>query len=141
MTERTWQDTLNRDDVKRLQEVLEDRSDALLCLTSADGIVRWGSPGGALAILGRHPDDYVGKLGLDYVHPHDLDRVAAALARAIATGESQSMTYRAMTADDRWVELRTVTWTVDGEGAGPLLVAISVPADGTGPMPVAYSSR
>lgn len=126
---RRMRELLDRDDVRRLQEVLEDRPDALLGLMTADGVIRWVSPAGAMTILGSEPDDYVGTRGMDYVHPDDLDHVAGALARAVGTGASQSVTYRAEAGDGDWVLLRTVIWTVDGPDDEVLVVAISVQAD------------
>ena len=77
----------------------------------------------AAAILGRapeavraHPAYWFG-----HVHPEDRERVAAAVAAAIAAGDPLDLEYRVLTDDGRTVWLRDLAAPAEQPGAGALL--------------------
>lgn len=118
---------LSVQDVERLREVVGDREDVLLLLTASDGTLLWGSVKGSVTLFGRTPEDYLGRLGQDYIHPEDRDEVAKVLLLAGRTGSTQELAYRAVAADGSVVRVRTVAWRVTATSGDAVVVSITVP--------------
>jgi diguanylate cyclase (GGDEF)-like protein/PAS domain S-box-containing protein len=65
----------------RYSALVEHRSD-VICVIDADGVVRYASPA-HLDVYGEHPDDRIGRLLRERVHPDDRQKVDEALARIV----------------------------------------------------------
>lgn len=124
-----WTDLLDRDDLKRLRDIIEGRDDAVMLLISDQAEVSWGSASGSVEMFGRNPDEYIGDDPMDFVHPEDRIAVAGSLERAFRTHESQAVTHRGQAADGTWVSLRSVVWPVTAADGGQFIVVISVPSE------------
>jgi diguanylate cyclase (GGDEF)-like protein/PAS domain S-box-containing protein len=90
---------------QRLAVVVEHSSDLFVVLDD-EGRISYLSPASE-RVFGRSTDDGVGVLGIELVHPDDVERVSARLAKlASAPGASDMVTCRVLHTDGsyRWVE-------------------------------------
>lgn len=83
-----------------------------------DGRIEYISPS-VTRLLGYRPDDLVGRLGLELVHPDDADPLLASVRAASATGASSCrVEYRYRHADRRYIWFESAVRIVrDGAGA------------------------
>ncbi len=92
-------------DERRFRVVIESSSDGI-ALVSPDGIVLYSSPSTS-RITGYEPAEFIGRSGFELVHPEDLDRMKALLAKlAHEPGGRLSAETRVRHRDGswRWVE-------------------------------------
>jgi diguanylate cyclase (GGDEF)-like protein/PAS domain S-box-containing protein len=81
-----------------LRTVLENTSD-VICVLAADGTFRYISPA-VEWVLGYLPEDLVGTVAFDYVHPEDAASVAEAFAQIVKTpGVLTPVEFRVRTAN------------------------------------------
>ena len=84
----------------RFRSLVQHSSDTTLVI-GADRIVTYASPATA-ALLGRAPEEVVGRLATDFVHPDDRERVELQLAsRLLANGVTEAIEFRMLHADGR----------------------------------------
>lgn len=102
--------------IRHLRELAEGTDELIVCLASAeDGALRWVSPRGLRALLGREVDDVLGKpslavlAGLTRGSRPEQDR-----ARMVA-GETVAATYDAQRADGSTIPLRVTGWRLDDD--------------------------
>ena len=87
------------------------------------GAVRFVSPS-LVRLLGRKPEDRIGRSSFEFVHPDDLDRVRAAFEEVVRSGESSAPTsYRCRHADGEWRVLESVGRRCEDQ-AGAIVVLI-----------------
>lgn len=117
---------LAEDAMVRLRELLEDRPDAVLSLTAPDLTSLWAAERGAEGVYRRQPTEYEGASTRDFVHPEDLPRWEACIARALA-GDSARFDGRALVGHEQWILVRTYLWPTMNRDA---VVSITVRVDG-----------
>jgi PAS domain S-box-containing protein len=70
-----------RESENRLRTLVDNASDLITVLTT-DGIIRYESPS-VHRLLGWRPEELIGQRLFDYVHPDDVEQVAAGIARRL----------------------------------------------------------
>jgi PAS domain S-box-containing protein len=93
-----------------------EASTDLICLTGFDGVIQMISPS-VQRILGRPPEELVGRGLAELVHPPDLEAAAATFAAAM-TGPT-SLILRALRGDGTLVTLESTTTPVAGPDGTP----------------------
>ena len=77
-------------------------------ILEADGSLRYVSPA-ADRVLGYRPEDLVGTLAFDYVHPEDIEYVSKSFAQTLdKPGVHPPIEYRVRAADDSWRRLEVI---------------------------------
>lgn len=122
---RRIQAALETPSVRRLRELMEDRTDTLVSLATQDGELLWASESGSKHVFGRDLDDFQGTNRFDYIHPDDLPQHVKHLERALQD-ETVRDTVRAKTADGGWKRTTALMWLVHTE-QGPLVLTVTVP--------------
>ena len=108
---------------ERRFRALIDHIDDGIELVDAEGYVRYASPS-VERILGNPPDEYVGRNGLDFIHPDDLADAAAKLAQVgQGMGQLVSAAYRMRHKDGtwRWIE-GTAANFIDDPAVGNIVI-------------------
>jgi PAS domain S-box-containing protein len=85
---------------------LTERSSDAVTLVGMDGTVLYSSPS-SRHVLGYEPDEFLGRNGLEIVHPDDQDRIKGRLAELVGgSGTSATVELRVQHKDGswRWVE-------------------------------------
>lgn len=116
---------LEMPDIRRVQEMLADRRDAVVTVGDVEGRLLWASEAGSTDLFGRIPATFTGHNRFDYVHPDDVEHARRGFERAAAR-ETVEYVIRARTAEDEWKWISTVAWGVEGP-QGRVVVAITVP--------------
>jgi diguanylate cyclase (GGDEF)-like protein/PAS domain S-box-containing protein len=105
-----------------LRTLLENTSD-VICVLRADGTFSYISPA-VKRVLGYLPEDVVGTVGFDYVHPEEAALVAEAFAQIVETpGVHTPVEFRVRTADG---SLRHVQGVPNNQLEDPLLRGVVV---------------
>ena len=87
----------------------------------AEGVVRYGSPS-VERLLDHRAEDLLGEQASCYVHPDDLQAVAAAFGRAVA-GHAASVECRVLRPDGSWCDVEAVfTNLLDHPAVGGIVV-------------------
>ena len=74
----------------------------IVMIVDAEGVVRYANDA-LIRVLGLPPEEYVGRSGLENIHPDDVERVAEALAGGLPTPRAVvTMEFRARHADGSW---------------------------------------
>ncbi len=83
------------------RSLVQYSSDVVMIL-EADGTVRYVSPA-VERVLGYQPEEMVGTLALDYVHPEDVEHMWESFAETLMKpGVQPPVEYRVRTADGSW---------------------------------------
>jgi diguanylate cyclase (GGDEF)-like protein/PAS domain S-box-containing protein len=107
VTDRVQVEEALRASEARFRALVQHSSDVIVVLDS-EARVAYVSPAGD-RILGRAPEETVGIVGTDLVHPDDLDQATAALAELVTTpGSTTSVTVRVACADGTYRALETI---------------------------------
>ncbi len=104
----------------RYRTLVQNSSDVVIIVDSDEGVT-YASP--ALHhVLGREPDELIGTLGLDFMHPDDLADVRVSLDKLREPGVRLELTVRVRHADGswRWVEASVTNLTDNAEIQGVL---------------------
>lgn len=81
---------------------LIENSNDIITVTEMDGIIRYQSPS-IEKILGYKPEEMIGKISFDFVHPDDLPKVLDAFAQGIQNqSDSPNVEYRFRHKDRSW---------------------------------------
>ena len=92
------------DQRERFRRLVEHSSDVVSIVDSA-GVFQYLSPA-ARHVFGYDPDDLVGDVGFDYVHPDDLDRTVETFLEAVADPAYRPViTFRFAHPEKGWVVL------------------------------------
>ncbi len=98
---------------------MQNSSDIVMIL-EADATIRYVSPA-VERVLGYRPEDFVGTIALDYVHPEDLEYMSKSFAEAVEKpGVQPPIEYRVRTADGSWRHMEAIrsNWLEDPQVAG-----------------------
>jgi diguanylate cyclase (GGDEF)-like protein/PAS domain S-box-containing protein len=89
------------------RSLLQNSSDVVMIL-EADGTMRYVSSA-VERVLGYRPEDFVGTLAFDYVHPEDIEYVSKSFAETLEKpGVQPPIEYRVRTADGTWRHLEVI---------------------------------
>ena len=100
-----------------------ERSSDMLVVLDGNGYVEYSSPA-VERLLGYPAVWSVGANFVDVVHPDDVNRVAVALAKAIATPRvTDSFEFRASHADGTWRHLHATANTMVDDAVGGLVIS------------------
>ena len=110
---------------QRVSWVLEHVSD-VVSVVGQDGIIQYESPS-VERLLGWRPEELLGRHVLDYVHPDDVARVSAAIARRIADPApvNPPTEFRVRARDGSWRVLAAMSRVTRDEGGAVSLVVTS----------------
>ena len=101
------------------RSLAQNSSDVVMIL-EADGTVRYVSPA-VERVLGYRPEDFVGTLAFDYVHPEDIEHMSKSFAETLQKpGLHPPVEYRVRAADGSWrhVEAIRSNWLDDPHMVG-----------------------
>lgn len=106
-----------REAAEQYRQLVESASDAVM--RTRDGVILWSSSP-ITEILGYTPDELVGRVTDDIIHPEDLDELRLGRSN-VSTGLEVGRRFRALTRDGqyRWIEVRARPYrapdgTIDG---------------------------
>ncbi len=89
------------------RSLVQNSSDVVMIL-EAEGTVRYVSPA-VERVLGYQPEDLVGTLAFDQVHPGDIEHVSKSLAEALEKpGVQPPVEYRVRAADGSWRHMEAI---------------------------------
>ncbi|MFB6142262.1 MAG: PAS domain S-box protein [Halorientalis sp.] len=94
-------------ELEQYRAYLEGSNDIVTVLDE-DGVVRYQSPA-VSRILGYGPDELLGEVGFDYVHPEDVEGLLATFADLVAEPDGRvtaEARFRTATGEWRWLEVR-----------------------------------
>jgi two-component system cell cycle sensor histidine kinase/response regulator CckA len=112
-----------RESENRLRVLIENASDLITVLTT-DGIIRYESPS-VHRLLGWRPEELIGQRLFDYVHPDDVEQVAAGIARRLEDPArvNPPVAFRVRAGDGSWHSLESYSrLSTDTAGAITLVV-------------------
>ncbi|MDO8475980.1 MAG: PAS domain S-box protein [Candidatus Rokubacteria bacterium] len=112
-----------RESENRLRALIENASDLITVLTT-DGIIRYESPS-VHRLLGWRPEELIGQRVFDYVHPDDVEQVAAGIARRLEdpARANPPVAFRVRAGDGSWHFLEAYSrMSTDTAGAVTLVV-------------------
>jgi PAS domain S-box-containing protein len=109
----------------RVSWVLEHVSD-IVSVVGQDGIIQYESPA-VERLLGWRPEELLGRHVLDYVHPDDVARLSAAIARRIADPApvNPPTEFRVRARDGSWHVLAAMSRVSQDEAGAVSLVVTS----------------
>ncbi|WP_380676953.1 ATP-binding protein [Salinigranum sp. GCM10025319] len=89
---------------RRFRRLVEHSAD-VVSIVDADGVFRYVSPA-ATHVFGHDPEDLVGEVGFDYLHPDDLDHTLEAFFEAIGDPSYRPViTFRFAHPEKGWIVL------------------------------------
>jgi diguanylate cyclase (GGDEF)-like protein/PAS domain S-box-containing protein len=89
------------------RSVIQNSSDVVMIL-EAEGTVRYVSPA-VERVLGYQPEDLVGTLAFDHVHPEDIEHTSKSLTETLEKPGVQSpVEYRVRAADGSWRHMEAI---------------------------------
>jgi PAS domain S-box-containing protein len=112
-----------RESEDQLRALIENASDLITVLTT-DGIIRYESPS-VHRLLGWRPEELIGQRLFDYVHPDDVEQVAAGIARRLEdpARANPPVALRVRASDGSWHFLEAYSrLSTDTAGAVTLIV-------------------
>lgn len=96
--------------------LIAESSSDVVCRTDGRGVVQWISPS-ATALLGAQPEELVGQVALDWLHPDDARRLSATSDGIDAGDGVDDLPARLRTASGRYRDVRALARpVVDGAG-------------------------
>ncbi|HEY6035540.1 MAG TPA: PAS domain S-box protein, partial [Kofleriaceae bacterium] len=121
ITDRKRAEQKLRDSEERFRRMIENASD-LISVVNRDGVFRFQSPG-VMRMLGYKPEDMLGKVCLDFIHPGDVAKKREALDQALAhPGTPITVEQRVRRADGAWRVLQTIAQSLPDEGEGYIVL-------------------
>jgi diguanylate cyclase (GGDEF)-like protein/PAS domain S-box-containing protein len=89
------------------RSVIQNSSDVVMIL-EAEGTVRYVSPA-VERVLGYQPEDLVGTLAFDHVHPEDIEHTSKSLTETLEKpGVQPPVEYRVRAADGSWRHMEAI---------------------------------
>ena len=95
-----------------LEALLRHSSDAAIVVVPDHGVT-YASPA-ITDVLGIDPEQFVGRMAADWIHPEDLDTVLEHRRAATATGHAGPLLIRGRHADETWRWFEAEWWQPDG---------------------------
>ena len=112
--------TLERSEL-RFRSLIENAQD-VITIVDLEGTIRFQSPA-AERILGRSPEEFVGKSALEFVHPDDAPAVQAALRRLVENpGSPETALFRFRHANGSWRTMEGIGKVLPGDGSPQIVV-------------------
>jgi PAS domain S-box-containing protein len=122
ITERVRMAEVLRESEEHFRALIENAHD-ITCIMDPLGVMTYQSPS-LTRLLGWEPDDLIGRVAWDFIHPDDVDRVAEAIGEILAhPGTSAPVEYRFRQKDGEWRMLEAIGRTLSPETADAGLVA------------------
>src|SRR5215210_994305 len=115
----TRADGASEESERWLRVAVENCSDMVM-IFEADATIRYASPA-VERVLGYRPEDLVGAIELDFVHPEDLEHISKSFAEAVEKpGVQPPIEYRVRAADGSWRRMEAIrsNWLDDENVAG-----------------------
>lgn len=122
-------DVVGEASVRRLNDLIGDRTDAVVAVATPEGEMVWASAPGSREMFGRELEEFEHHSQFEYIHPDDHALFRAKLQLA-AEGETVRYSVRAMAADGTYVPISSIAWSVQTND-GRLIVSLAVPVDTT----------
>ncbi len=106
---------------RHFRSLIENAQD-IITIIDMESIIRFQSPA-ATQILGRPPEEFVGRSAFEFVHPDDAPVVRDAIGRAVARPESaQTSQFRFRHANGSWRTMEGIGKVLPGEGPAQIVV-------------------
>ena len=94
---------------KSISAPLVENSSDVTALLNAAGIIEYVTPAALERLLGYRPDEFVGRVGFDFVHPDDVAEVQRRFGIMLADpAERPTIVCRVRHRDGAWRHLETV---------------------------------
>ncbi len=115
---------------EQLHRFLAEQSTDMLSRLSGDGTTIYVSPV-CRKLLGYEPQDMVGRSGLEFVHPDDLDNARDTLGRLATEGGVATVTLRVRRSDGRYVWVENTGQAIRDPKTGAFQELLTVSRDVT----------
>jgi PAS domain S-box-containing protein len=96
------------------QELVLERARDLITVMDPAGTIVYASP--SWSTIGWDPDAVVGRPIAEFLHPHNAERAAAALAEIASGRAAADVTLRVRTSDGRWVFVEATSSSITSPG-------------------------
>ncbi len=107
-------------DVEDRYRLLADNSTDLISRHDPEGVYRYASPA-CRALLGYEPEEMVGRLAYDLIHPDDHHLVERSHARVMESAATQTVTYRIRHQDGDYLWFETTARTLRDRETGRIV--------------------
>jgi PAS domain S-box-containing protein len=109
---------------ERFRLLIEHASDVITVI-NGEGIIRYQSPSSE-HVLGFRPEELVGRNVLEFAHPDDAPRVAAAAQRAMSDPSVPvSVEHRSRHHDGQWLTMQSIGRNIPGESSDGFIIVNS----------------
>jgi PAS domain S-box-containing protein len=107
-----------------LYRMVVDSADDLITVNAEDGSILFASPSWK-RVLGYETEEVVGRNGLDFVHPDDVESARVTMAESLAAGRASLAHLRLRHRDGRWIDFEGAGSQIADESGSPLILAVS----------------
>jgi PAS domain S-box-containing protein len=107
-----------------LYKMVVDNADDLIAVSAEDGTILFASPSWERS-LGYETEEIVGRNGLDFVHPDDVESARIKMADGFAEGRASLAHLRLRHKDGRWIDFEGAGSLISDEDGAPLILAVS----------------
>lgn len=118
-------EALDHHAIRRLVELSADRDDLLVSVVEPeDGTILWCSERALRKLVGREPDEVIGRPTCDVMRPSEREYWSRARVHA-ASGETFQAVREVERPNGRRVRLSSTAWRVDGD-RGPVVAVTTI---------------
>ena len=129
ITDRKRSDEALRESEARYR-FLADNARDMITRSSPDGRLLYVSPA-AKRILGYEPHELIGRVGMELVHPEDVERIRRERTEIVASDDARTVTLRFRRKDGSYVWLEAVAQAVHDPKTGALVELVGASRDVT----------